>query len=109
MKFDMRTCCCRRRRTVKDAPAARSGFSDTEIDCGAMAIRKQAALRREVMGGLAKGLEVNRAFTRERAALTLSEVAVAAKLPAATARRCLHTLEDLGYVMRTGRSFVLRP
>jgi IclR family transcriptional regulator, pca regulon regulatory protein len=71
--------------------------------------RKQAALRREVMGGLAKGLEVIRAFTREHAALTLSEVAMAAKLPAATARRCLHTLEDLGYVMRTGRSFVLRP
>jgi IclR family transcriptional regulator, pca regulon regulatory protein len=52
---------------------------------------------------------VIRAFTRDHAALTLSEVAEAAGLPAATARRCLHTLEDLGYVMRTGRSFVLRP
>ena len=61
------------------------------------------------MGGLAKGLEVIRAFTRERAALTLSEVAEVAGLPAATARRCLHTLEDLGYVKRSGRSFVLRP
>ena len=61
------------------------------------------------MGGLAKGLDVIRAFTRERATLTLSEVAEAAGLPAATARRCLHTLEDLGYVLRTGRSFVLRP
>jgi IclR family transcriptional regulator, pca regulon regulatory protein len=74
-----------------------------------MASRKSTALRREVMGGLAKGLEVIRAFTRERATLTLTEVAEAAGLPAATARRCLHTLEDLGYVMRTGRSFVLRP
>jgi IclR family pca regulon transcriptional regulator len=74
-----------------------------------MASRKPAALRREVMGGLAKGLEVIRAFTRERATLTLTQVADAAGLPAATARRCLHTLEDLGYVMRTGRSFVLRP
>ena len=74
-----------------------------------MAARKSAALRREVMGGLAKGLEVIRAFTRDRATLTLSEVAEVAGLPAATARRCLHTLEDLGYVMRTGRSFVLRP
>ncbi len=61
------------------------------------------------MGGLAKGLDVIRVFTRDRATLTLSEVADAARLPAATARRCLHTLEDLGYVMRSGRSFVLRP
>lgn len=67
------------------------------------------AQRREVMGGLAKGLHVIRAFTREQPTLTLSEVASAAGLPAATARRCLHTLEDLGYLMRNGRSFVLRP
>lgn len=61
------------------------------------------------MGGLAKGLEVIRAFTRDRPALSLSEVAAAAGLTAATARRCLHTLEELGYVMRNGRSFLLRP
>ncbi|KPJ79376.1 MAG: hypothetical protein AMJ58_12140 [Gammaproteobacteria bacterium SG8_30] len=65
--------------------------------------------RREVMGGLAKGLEVIRAFTREQPALTLTQVAAASKLPAATARRCLHTLEELGYVTRSGRSFLLRP
>jgi IclR family pca regulon transcriptional regulator len=65
--------------------------------------------RREVMGGLAKGLEVIRAFTREQPTLTLSEVAAAAQLPAATARRCLHTLEELGYVTRSGRRFLLRP
>lgn len=61
------------------------------------------------MGGLAKGLEVIRAFSREQAALTLSEIAAAARLPAATARRCLHTLEELGYVTRNGRNFLLRP
>jgi IclR family pca regulon transcriptional regulator len=74
-----------------------------------MAGRKRSGARREVMGGLAKGLEVIRAFTRERPTLTLSEIAGAAGLPAATARRCLHTLEDLGYVTRSDRSFVLRP
>jgi IclR family transcriptional regulator, pca regulon regulatory protein len=74
-----------------------------------MATRKRSGARREVMGGLAKGLEVIRAFTRERPALTLSEIAGAAGLPAATARRCLHTLEDLGYVTRSDRAFVLRP
>ena len=61
------------------------------------------------MGGLAKGLAVIRTFTREHAALTLSDVARGAGIPAATARRCLLTLEELGYVMRSGRSFLLRP
>jgi IclR family transcriptional regulator, pca regulon regulatory protein len=61
------------------------------------------------MGGLAKGLDVIRAFSRESPALTLSEVAGAANLPAATARRCLLTLEELGFVTRAGRRFLLRP
>jgi IclR family pca regulon transcriptional regulator len=65
--------------------------------------------RREAMGGLAKGLAVIRAFTREQPALTLSDIARAAAMPAATARRCLLTLEELGYVTRNGRAFLLRP
>jgi len=61
------------------------------------------------MGGLAKGLAVIRAFARDQAALTLSEIAREVSMPAATARRCLLTLEELGYVMRSGRSYLLRP
>ena len=61
------------------------------------------------MGGLAKGLAVIRAFNRDRPALSLSEVAAIAAMPAATARRCLLTLEELGYVTRNKRQFVLRP
>ena len=64
---------------------------------------------REAMGGLAKGLSVIRAFSSDRAALTLSDIARSAGIPAATARRCLLTLEELGYVTRSGRSFLLRP
>ncbi len=71
--------------------------------------RNDAEPRREAMGGLAKGLEVIRAFTRESASLTLSEIAAHAGLPAATARRCLLTLAELGYVMQSGRNFLLRP
>jgi IclR family pca regulon transcriptional regulator len=74
-----------------------------------MPTRRTAAPRREAMGGLAKGLQVIRAFTRDRPALTLSEVAAIARMPAATARRCLLTLEDLGYVTRRDRQFLLRP
>src|SRR5262245_12159247 len=70
---------------------------------------RNSAARREAMGGLAKGLEVIRAFTRESPSLTLSEVAGFAKLPAATAHRCLLTLIDLGYVVQSGRQFLLRP
>lgn len=65
--------------------------------------------RREVMGGLAKGLEVLHTFSRARPHMTLSEIAARAGLPAATARRCLNTLEELGYVARNGRQFLLRP
>ena len=61
------------------------------------------------MGGLAKGLAVMRAFARDHAALSLSEVARSARIPAATARRCLLTLEELGYVTHNGRAFLLRP
>jgi IclR family transcriptional regulator, pca regulon regulatory protein len=61
------------------------------------------------MGGLAKGLAVIRAFARDHAALSLSDVARTAGIPAATARRCLLTLEELGYVTRSGRDFLLRP
>src|SRR5438445_13076566 len=74
-----------------------------------MVRRKAAQPRREAMGGLSKGLAVIRAFTREHAALTLSEIARGVAMPAATARRCLLTLEELGYVMRSGRGFLLRP
>jgi IclR family pca regulon transcriptional regulator len=71
--------------------------------------RRTAPPRREAMGGLAKGLDVIRAFTRESPSLTLSEIAAHAGLPAATARRCLLTLAELGYVMQSGRNFLLRP
>ena len=71
--------------------------------------RNNSEPRREAMGGLAKGLDVIRAFTQDAPSLTLSEVASRAKLPAATARRCLLTLAELGYVMQSGRNFLLRP
>ena len=90
------------------------------VDPGARPVKPMEALlmktrssptsaRREAMGGLAKGLAVIRVFTREQPSLTLSDIARAAAMPAATARRCLLTLEELGYVTRSGRDFLLRP
>jgi IclR family pca regulon transcriptional regulator len=71
--------------------------------------KKKPSPHREAMGGLSKGLAVIRAFSSDHAALTLSDVARSAGIPAATARRCLLTLEELGYVTRSGRNFLLRP
>ena len=61
------------------------------------------------MTSLARGLSVIRAFTGANPQLTIAEVARMSGLPRAAARRCLHTLERLGYVGSDGRRFSLRP
>ena len=58
---------------------------------------------------LARGLAVIRAFDAEHPELTLSDVARAAGLTRASARRFLRTLSELGYVRSNGRLFALRP
>jgi len=61
------------------------------------------------MTSLARGLSVIRAFTGSNPQLTIAEVAKISGLPRAAARRCLHTLDQLGYVGTDGRRFSLRP
>lgn len=58
---------------------------------------------------LARGLAVIRAFDEDHPERTLSEVARAAELSRASARRFLHTLVQLGYVWTDGRVFALTP
>jgi hypothetical protein len=62
--------------------------------------RKNNALHREAIGGVAKSLAEIRPFTRDHEALNLPVIARSAAIAAATARRCLLTLEHLGYVRR---------
>lgn len=57
----------------------------------------------------ARGLAVIRAFNARREAMTLTEVAEAAGLTRAGARRNLLTLVQLGYVSNDGRQFRLTP
>lgn len=57
----------------------------------------------------ARGLAVIRAFNGDRPAMTLSEVADAAGLTRAGARRILLTLVNLGYVNLDGRQYRLTP
>src|SRR5437667_7703693 len=58
---------------------------------------------------LDRGLQVLRAFNRERPRCTLSEVAAQIGLSRAVARRSLLTLQHLGYVAAQGRHFFLTP
>jgi len=61
------------------------------------------------VNSLAKGLEVLRIFGQRRSAMTLSEVAEATGMTAASARRMLLTLKEAGYVVQEGRRFNIAP
>jgi IclR family pca regulon transcriptional regulator len=78
--------------TPEATPAAEGGWS-----------------RRDLVGGLEKGLLVIEAFDQERARLSISEVAQRAGLSRAAARRYLLTLTSLGYVDHDGKGFALSP
>jgi len=63
----------------------------------------------EFLSTLERGLQVMGVFGREQPEMSLSDVAAAAKLSPAVARRCLNTLTELGYMARNGRRFLLLP
>ena len=65
--------------------------------------------RSSFVTALARGLAVMRAFDAQRPQLTLAELARLVGLPRATVRRCLLTLQELGYVESHGRLFGLSP
>jgi IclR family pca regulon transcriptional regulator len=72
---------------------------------------KAADLRRlpEGMGGLAKGLAIIEAFSPNRRRMTVSDAAQASGTSRASARRCLLTLTDLGYLEFDGKYFRPQP
>src|SRR5271156_2758761 len=62
----------------------------------------------DFIDALARGLDVICAFSADAPEMTLTEVAARTGLSPATARRCLLTLKELGYVGLNGRRFLLR-
>ena len=58
---------------------------------------------------LARGLEVIKAFNRDRPQLSVSDAAAATGLSRAAARRILLTLTHLGFARQVGESFALAP
>jgi IclR family pca regulon transcriptional regulator len=65
--------------------------------------------RRHSLQTLERGLDVIQVFSRERPALTLSEVAQLAGITRASARRILLTLQMLGHMRSDGRTFSPTP
>lgn len=63
----------------------------------------------EGMGGLAKGLAIIEAFSDQRREMSVARAAQAADISRASARRCLLTLTDLGYLRRIGSSYLPTP
>ena len=63
----------------------------------------------DYLQSLDRGLQVLRAFNRERPRCTLSDIAAQIGLSRAVARRSLLTLQHLGYVAVQGRQFFLTP
>jgi IclR family pca regulon transcriptional regulator len=62
------------------------------------------------MTSLARGLAVIRGFSREKRHMTIAQLSHKTGIPRAAVRRCLYTLERLGYVASEGgRNFSLRP
>jgi IclR family pca regulon transcriptional regulator len=68
-----------------------------------------ATERNQSLRSLERGIAVIQVFSRERPALTLSEVARLTNITRATARRILLTLEKLGHVHSDGKHFSLTP
>ena len=63
----------------------------------------------EFMTSLARGLAVIRGLSEQARGLTIAELSRAVDIPRAAVRRCLHTLEQLGFVGSDGRVFLLKP
>lgn len=73
------------------------------------AVTDSGISRRDLVGGLEKGLLVIEAFDQDRSRLSISEVAQRAGLSRAAARRYLLTLTHLGYVQHDGKGYALTP
>ncbi|MBZ0139251.1 MAG: helix-turn-helix domain-containing protein, partial [Pseudorhodoplanes sp.] len=74
-----------------------------------MPTRNDARADRDFIAGLGKGLSVIECFDEENVSLGVSAVAARAKLSRAAARRCLLTLQRLGYAELDGGLYRLTP
>ncbi|NWG26201.1 MAG: helix-turn-helix domain-containing protein [Pseudorhodoplanes sp.] len=74
-----------------------------------MPLRNDPRADRDFMAGLGKGLSVIECFDEENVSLSVSAVAARTQLSRAAARRCLLTLQRLGYAELDHNLFRLTP
>src|SRR4051812_14666764 len=97
------------RAVTHDTGAPRNCQAEYRPDCAIIAIMPQTSKRAAPPAGtssdpnymlsLARGLSVIRAFENSESALSVAEVARRSGISRAAARRCLHTLACLEYVV----------
>jgi IclR family pca regulon transcriptional regulator len=63
----------------------------------------------DFMVSLARGIAVIRAFDEAHLRLTVAEASARSGIPRAAVRRCLYTLQSLGYVGAEGSQYFLKP
>lgn len=63
----------------------------------------------DFMTSLARGLAVMRCFADEKQPMTIAQASRLTNLSRPAVKRCLHTMERLGYVLRDGVHYQLRP
>src|ERR1700682_843502 len=63
----------------------------------------------DFMASLARGLAVIRAFDEGHQRMSVAEASARSGIPRSAARRCLYTLQRLGYVGAEGSIFFLKP
>ncbi len=63
----------------------------------------------DFMVSLARGIAVIRAFDEAHPRLTVAEASLRSGIPRSAVRRCLYTLQRLGYVGADGSAFFLKP
>lgn len=87
------------------------------IDSGAAPEEREPTIAEQIdaltdpsfMTSLARGLAVVRAFSDSRKPQTIAQISQKTGIPRAAVRRCLYTLQQLGYVDAELNNFSLRP
>lgn len=90
----------------------RSTFDTPSEDAGFVAGSSNDPFKGDpnFMTTLARGLEVIQAFTPQRRLMSISQISQKTGIPRAAVRRCLYTLNKLGFVYaQDGKNFELRP
>lgn len=98
----------RKRELDRDSQAASNGMTEKAQSKMLEAVQDYVG-DPNFMASLARGLTVIRAFAQQPRNQTIAQLAHKTGIPRAAVRRCLYTLNQLGYVAANERHFSLSP